>query len=133
MNIPYQTAAFAERNRHIAYEAVIRALEQAASKTGITRKDIAKAIGRSPSQISTTLNSPSNWTLDTVSHLLRAVGATMDYRVVFDAEQTKSNIFHPRGVPSPPSPDTIPLKLRSDNVANTVTAMTIHVPVKIAS
>ena len=104
MNYPYGMAVFAGRNRERAYEAVIRALEKAAAETGITRKQIADEMGRKPPQVSAMLSGPSNWTLDTVSDLLRAVGATMDYQVVFDVDRVKANEFHPAAQPPKPSP-----------------------------
>lgn len=100
MSYPYEMAVFASRNRERAYETVIKAIELAAAKTGINRKQIAAATGRKPSQVSATLSGPSNWTLDTVSDLLRAVGATMEYEVVFDDDRAKANEFHPAARPS---------------------------------
>jgi hypothetical protein len=97
MSYPYEMAVFAARNREIVYETVVKALEKSAEENGVTQKGIAEAMGRKPSQVSAWLSGPSNWTLDTVSDLLRAVGASMTYRVVFDKDRVPSNYGHDAG------------------------------------
>jgi hypothetical protein len=89
---PYELDLYAARNRERAYEAVVTAIEDATPS--VTKKEIAEAIGRKPPQISMMLSGPSNWTLDTVSDLLRPVHATMEYKVVYDADRPKSNVFN---------------------------------------
>lgn len=106
MTYHYSAALFAERNRNRVYQAVVQALEEASAKRGITRAELASKIGRSSPQISRWLSGPSNWTLDTISDLLYAIDAEMDYFVVPHSARATKNMHHSLGEPT----------LRSDNI-----------------
>jgi len=86
---------FQQRFRNRLYEAVIRAIEANAAKTGLRRKALAERIGKTPPSLSRLLAGPGNWELDTVSDLLFAIDAELEFRIVNPHERAPANYFHP--------------------------------------
>lgn len=97
MSYKYAAALRSERNKNRLYEIVVKAVENYCSENDVSRRDIADKIGRNPVQISRWLSGPSNWTLDTLSDLLFAVDAELDYEVIYDKQRVKANVFHSAG------------------------------------
>ncbi len=88
---------FRQRMKNRVYDVVIAAVEDAAAKRGMRKKDIAEKLGIHPSQVTRWLSGPANWGADTISDLLYAVDAELEPATVTFAEreQRKSNRFHP--------------------------------------
>lgn len=103
MTYNYDAALFAERNRNRVYDIVVKAVVANAKAKGMKRKEIADKIGRKQSHVTKLLSGPGNWTLDTISDLLFAVDAELDYEVVPFSKRAKSNVFHPMKSPPVPS------------------------------
>ena len=121
MNENPTKAYFRQRNKNRLYDAVVHAIEKSAAVNGTRRKDIAETLGVPPSQVTRLLSGPSNWESDTTSDLLFAIGAELDYNVVFFQDRAKSNVFHPEGEP-PPGPTAV-------QTGGTTTAVTVSVTV----
>jgi DNA-binding phage protein len=78
-----------------AHELVMEIFLKMAQTDNITRAFLARRLGKSPEQITRWLSAPGNWTLDTFTNLLLAMG----YRPTFGAERLsdmrQSNDHHP--------------------------------------
>jgi len=69
---------FRQRQRNRLYDQVVGAIEDA----GVRREDIAEKLGINPSQVSRWLSGPASWEQDTISDLLFAIDAELEFRVV---------------------------------------------------
>jgi len=67
-------AYFRERFRNALYQMVLKEFLAERDAGRLTKADMARRIGRKPEQISRWLGAPGNWTLDTVSDLMLAMG-----------------------------------------------------------
>lgn len=73
---------FRERERHNVYQMIISYFADKHASEGLTQADLAKKLKKEPSQISRWLSGPANMTLDTISDLLLAMDAEVEFRAV---------------------------------------------------
>lgn len=66
-------AYFRERQRNRLYDFIIGHFLEKEQKEGLTKAALAKRMHRRPEQVTRWLNSPGNWTLDTLSDLMLAI------------------------------------------------------------
>ena len=65
---------FRARLKNRLHELILIEFMKLEKKRGFTKSDMAKRIHKKPEQITRLLGAPGNWTLDTVSDLLLAMG-----------------------------------------------------------
>jgi hypothetical protein len=63
-------AFFRQRNKNRIHDLVIKSMK----KFGISQAELARRLGRRPDVVCRWIGAPGNWTLDTVSDLLFAIG-----------------------------------------------------------
>jgi len=78
-------------SRNRVFSEVLAYYAKVAAESGYRKCDIADALGKEPSQISRWFSEPANWTLDTVSDLLLALGAEMEFGIVPSVVGTQSD------------------------------------------
>jgi hypothetical protein len=84
-------AYYRKRQKNRVFTLLVEFFAQEAARRGITKKQLAYALSKDPSQISVWLSAPSNFELDTLSDILLAMGAEMDHRIVRFADRAKPN------------------------------------------
>jgi hypothetical protein len=62
---------FRARNKRHAYDLVVREFK----RSGISQAELARRLGKGTDRVCKLIGGPGNWTLDTVSDLLFAIGA----------------------------------------------------------
>lgn len=76
--LPETLAYMRSRAKRRAYDLVIKEFK----KSGLTKAQLARRLGKGADRISKMLGGPNNWTIETVSDLLFAISAgEMAYRV----------------------------------------------------
>lgn len=84
-----------QRTQNQAFEELMAFFASRAEHFGTTRKDVAERLGKDPSQITRWLSGPGNLTLDTISDLLIALDAHMEFRARGNEEDSRANFAHP--------------------------------------
>jgi hypothetical protein len=71
----YEVEYFRQRWKNRMHARVLRSfLDKSSEEGNFTRADLARRLGKRPEQITRWLGAPGNWTMDTVSDLLLAMG-----------------------------------------------------------
>ena len=88
-------AYFRARLRNALYDVVVSEFIKQREGVGLKKNDLARRIHRRPEQMTRWLSTPQNWTLDTVSDLLVAMGIELKFTssnlvVASDREQEQS-------------------------------------------
>jgi hypothetical protein len=73
-------AYFRARLRNALHDAVLKAFDQQRRESNLTKTVLARRIHRSPAQVTRWLSNPQNWTLDTISDLLVALGQDIELK-----------------------------------------------------
>lgn len=94
----YQLEKQRHRTKHRAYEAVFLALKEALAGGEVTRAQLARKLDKDPATITRILSGPSNWTLNTVSDLLFAIDAEMNFTVHHFRDDRTTNEHHDMAV-----------------------------------
>jgi hypothetical protein len=86
---------YRQRNKNRVFEKIALLFVEEAERRGITKKQIAEMLKKDTGQITRWLSGPNNLTLDTISDLLLALGAEMDYQPARFEDRQNGNYFHP--------------------------------------
>ena len=83
---------FRQRQKNKVFQSVIAYFAKVAEEQGLTKKELACLLEKDPSQITRWFKGPGNWELDTISDLLLAMNAEMDFKITSlnNDQKTKS-------------------------------------------
>ena len=73
---------FRQRQKDKVFQSVIAYFAKQAEEQGLAKKDLARLLEKDPAQITRWFKGPGNWELDTISDLLLAMGAEMEFEIV---------------------------------------------------
>jgi hypothetical protein len=91
-------AYYRRRHQNRLFSALAQFFATEAEHGRITRKEIAARLSKDPAQITRWLSGPTNFEADTISDILLAMGAEMDYSIVRFSDRPKPNYAHPLSI-----------------------------------
>jgi plasmid maintenance system antidote protein VapI len=77
----YQIRYYRRLRRNRVFSELLAYFAHAAENGEFRKKDLAQRLGKDPAQITRYFSEPANLTLDTVSDLLLAMGAEMEFKI----------------------------------------------------
>lgn len=92
---PAQLGYMNSRAKAKAHASVLKLFVELSQKDEMTRAFLARRLGKRPEQITRWLGAPGNWTLDTLSNLLAAMGHEPIFGVQPLNELRQGNEHHP--------------------------------------
>lgn len=84
---------FRRLNRNLVFSEIIRHYAQMAEQSGLTKREIARRLGKDAGQVSRWLSEPANLTLDSISDLLLSMDAEMQFSVAPAVEAKSTDDF----------------------------------------
>jgi transcriptional regulator with XRE-family HTH domain len=89
-------AYYAQRYKNRVFSKLVSFIAEQCEAQGLTKKELAEAIGKDAGLVSRWLSQPSNLTLDTISELALAVNAEAEPpEFILFADRRQSNHVHP--------------------------------------
>jgi hypothetical protein len=118
--LPETFAYMTARAKRRAYNLVIREFK----KSGISKAELARRLGKGADRVSRMLGGPGNWTIATVAELLFAIcGAEPKWDLDFPLDKAKRNDTRPEWLNSP---DTALMKVvKAPREANTAPSTSV--------
>jgi hypothetical protein len=99
--LPETYAYMTARAKRRAYNLVIREFK----KSGISKAELARRLGKGADRVSKMLGGPGNWTIATVAELLFAIcGAEPEWDLSFPLDRAKRNNTRPEWLSSTDTP-----------------------------
>jgi len=124
-----EMAFYRRRQQNRVFSQLAQFFAAEAESGRITRKELAQRLSKDPAQITRWLMGPTNFELDTISDLLLAMGAEMDYRIVRFVDRAQPNFIHPLSVATSRTSQTafastVPAATAGTNAVRKVSVMT---------
>jgi hypothetical protein len=89
-----EKAYYRQRQKNRVFGSIAEFFASGAERGEFSRKLLAEKLGKDPAQITRWFSGPSNLELDSISDILLAMDAEMDWRVVSFKDRSKPNYRH---------------------------------------